>query len=239
MKGRKVILQGEELQVVVTFKRIKKLRLTIRPPLAEVRVSAPLRMSLKAVEAFISTHMDWIERHRADILSRAPAPLLPYASGERLFIWGEEVELLVTETKKRPTVVLKGHTLLLNVPVDASREDMDKVLDRWLKREVAQVLPDLISKWEKPMRVRVERFSVRKMTTRWGSCTPKSRSIRFNSELARHAPECLEYVVVHELAHLLERSHNARFKAILDRFMPDWREIQAVLNLPSSKRRID
>ena len=239
MKGRKVILTREDMQVVVTFKKIKKLRLTIRPPMAEVRVSAPLRSSLGSVETFIATHMDWIERHRADILSRPIVSKLPYKTGERLFIWGEEVEVMVSEAAKRSKVTLKGHTLMLNVSEAASREEMDKVLDRWLKREVNQILPELIERWEARMKVQVDRFSVRKMSTRWGSCTPKTRSIRFNSELARHAPECLEYVVVHELAHLIERSHNARFKAILDRFMPDWREIQSLLNPPSSKRRID
>ena len=87
------------------------------------------------------------------------------------------------------------------------------------------------------MGVKTERFSVRKMKTRWGSCTPLTRSIRLNSELGLKSPECLEYVVVHELAHLIERSHNARFKAILDRFMPDWREIEGLLNPRASRKR--
>lgn len=239
MKGRKVVLMVEDMPVQVTFKKIKKLRLTVRSASAEVRVSAPVRVSLAAVKTFISTHIDWIHRHRSEILSRPVTSKLPYQTGDRLFIWGEEVTVQVVDTLKRPSVSLKGHVLTLNVPPESSREEMDGVLDKWLKREVNQATRSFIDKWETRMNVRVDRFSIRKMTTRWGSCTPKTRSIRFNSELGRHAPECLEYVVVHELAHLIERSHNARFKAILDRFMPDWREIQGLLNPPSSKRRID
>ena len=230
MKGRKVILTVEDVPVTVTFKKIKNLRMTIRPPEAEVRVSAPLRVSLAAVELFVVDRLAWIQSHRADILARVPSPRLSYVSGERLFVWGEEVELSCMLTAKRPKAVLEGRTFTFFIPDQASSEDKKNLLDRWLKREVRGLIPELLSKWEPRMGVKVDRFSVRKMSTRWGSCTPQTRSIRLNSELAKHSPECLEYVVVHELAHLIERSHNARFKAILDQFMPDWREIQALLN---------
>ena len=137
----------------------------------------------------------------------------------------------------RIRVRLDGKTFTIQAPQASSAEDKERAVERWLNKEVKGLIPRYLEKLEARMGVKTERFSVRKMKTRWGSCTPLTRSIRLNSELGRKSPECLEYVVVHELAHLIERSHNARFKAILDRFMPDWREIEGLLNPRASRKR--
>ena len=235
--SKKVEAHIAGIPVLITFKRVKTLRVTIRPPHADVLVSAPLGLGMASVERFVADRKEWIEHHRKDILSR-PRVLPPtFSSGEKLFVWGEEVELRVEYTQGRPSVKLIGKELVLHVGADSDGTQRAQVIDRWLKKEVRGAVPAYLSKWEARMGVQSSGFSVRKMKTRWGSCTPTSRTIRFNSELGRKSPECLEYVVVHELAHLIERSHNARFKAILDGHMPDWREIEGLLNPKLSKHR--
>lgn len=235
--NRSVQVEVAGLPLKVTFKQVKNLRLTIRPPEADVLVSVPHGLSMKSVESFVLGRLDWIQGHRAQILARPRLPKPTYTTGDELFIWGELVRLVVVPVEGRIRVRLEGKTLTIQAPQASSTEEKERAVERWLNKEVKGLIPSYLEKWEARMGVKTERFSVRKMKTRWGSCTPLTRSIRLNSELGRKSPECLEYVVVHELAHLIERSHNARFKAILDRFMPDWREIEGLLNPRASRKR--
>ena len=129
----------------------------------------------------------------------------------------------VKENNEPPVVPLLNNEIVLQVPDGADLETRRSVLKEWYHRQLEMIIPPLITKWESIMNVSVRRFSIRSMKTRWGSCTPKTRSIRFNLELVKRAPECLEYIVVHELVHLLEASHNIKFKTLMDRFYPKWK----------------
>ena len=128
----------------------------------------------------------------------------------------------VQEKNESPVVQIINNEIVLQVPDGADFETRRSVLQDWYYRQLEMVIPPLINKWESILKVSVRRFSIRGMKTRWGSCTPKTRSIRFNLELVKMAPECLEYIVVHELVHLLEASHNSKFKTLMDRFYPKW-----------------
>jgi predicted metal-dependent hydrolase len=127
-------------------------------------------------------------------------------------------------------VTLDAGRILLQAPPGTGREKRLAVLERWYRTEVANALPPLLALWQERMGVRVERIFVRRMKTRWGSCTPRTRTIRFNSELAKRPPSALEYIVVHELVHLLEPGHGPRFVALMDRFLPEWRAERRALH---------
>ena len=129
-----------------------------------------------------------------------------------------------------PSVELKHSQILLRVRPGTSEEKKQAIVDHWYRQQLKQAIPPLIARWEPLMGVKVERFFVRRMKTRWGSCNPRAGSIRLNTELAKKPGECLEYVVVHEMAHLLEPTHNARFVALMDRFMPHWKQMREELN---------
>ncbi len=129
-----------------------------------------------------------------------------------------------------PSVQLKHSQILLRVRPGTSEEKKQAIVDHWYRQQLKQAIPPLIARWEPLMGVNVERFFVRRMKTRWGSCNPRAGSIRLNTELAKKPGECLEYVVVHEMAHLLEPTHNARFVALMDRFMPHWKQMREELN---------
>ena len=136
---------------------------------------------------------------------------------------GHLYQLKVQKKNEPPVVQLINNEIVLQIPDGADLETRRSVLQDWYHRQLEMIIPPLIAKWESILNVSVRRFSIRSMKTRWGSCTPKTRSIRFNLELVKKAPECLEYIVVLELVHLLEASHNSKFKTLMDRFYPKWK----------------
>lgn len=218
-----------DLPVEVTFKKVRGLRLVVTPPDGGVRISAPRRASLDAVRAFALAKLDWIERQRARILARTRAAWRDYADGETHAVWGEAHSLAVIETAGRPAVVRTAGRLELHVRAGSDRDRRRALLERWYGNQVAAALPPLVAHWQERLGVRAARVSVRRMKTRWGSCTPSTRTLRINAELATRSPSALEYIVVHELVHLLEASHGARFVALMDRHLPAWRHARREL----------
>jgi predicted metal-dependent hydrolase len=145
-------------------------------------------------------------------------------------VWGRRYLLRIVEADKPPAVELSPNTLYLHVRPGTSATKREAVLTAWYRQQLQEVAPALIAKWEPVMGVKVARLSIRQMKTRWGSCTPATRAIRLNTELAKKPAVCLEYIVVHELAHLLEPSHNQRFVSLMNGFLPQWRDIRDLLN---------
>jgi predicted metal-dependent hydrolase len=145
-------------------------------------------------------------------------------------VWGKRYLLKIIEHDERPKISLGHSELLLHVRPKTSTAQKQAIMDEWLREELKKALPPLIAKWEPVMGVQVKKFFVQKMKTRWGSCNYTKANVRFNSELAKKPIECLEYVVVHELVHLLEPSHNARFHRLMTQFLPHWKLIKDELN---------
>ena len=230
---RRLELHGVVLEI--TRKRVTHLRLSVHPPVGTVRISAPLRMSVHTIRSFVIAKLDWIRRQQKKLqASERPAPDA-YLDGERHAVWGQPCPLVVVEQDARPVVELKDGTIYLRVRPGSSARQRQEVLTGWHRALIETTAPPLVARWEPLMRVTVARLSARPMKTRWGSCTPRTRQIRLSTELAKKSPECLEYVVVHEMVHLLEASHNRRFVRLMDQFLPGWRARRAELNGPRTR----
>lgn len=215
--------------VEVVYKDIKHIHISVYPPDGRVRVAAPHRVGDDAVRLAIVQRLPWIRKQR-DRLRNAPRQMeRQMVSGETHFVWGERYRLDVSRTG-RHAVMLKSRTLWLVAPRGAAPDARRRVLDRWYRGQLADALTPLLDKWQAVVGEQVDKVEIRHMKTRWGSCTPAAHSIRINVELATKNPRCLEYVVVHELIHLLERTHNDRFISLMDQFLPAWRAVRDELN---------
>jgi len=231
-----------DITVEVVRKRVKNINLTVRPPLGSVRISAPKRASLRTIRAFAISKLDWIRKQQAWMREQArqAPPARPrlefrYVDRERHDVWGKPCLLAVSEREEPPSIEFNHLRLQLRVRPGASRDRRRQMVEEWYREQVRAAVPPLLEHWEPRLGVKLERFQVRRMKTRWGSCTPAKRTIRLNSELATRSPELLEYIVVHELVHLLEASHNARFYDLMDRYMPGWRGHRDALNRDVAK----
>lgn len=221
------------LVVEVVRKRMRTIRLTVSPPEGGVRVSAPLRASDADVRAMVTARLDWIARHRERMLAK-PRPAPPrLESGETLLHLGRACRLEVRQRPGRPRVGLEeredGPVLTLELPPGADEAARWRALWRWQKDRLSELIGPLLEKWQPVLGVRAASWGVRRMRSRWGTCSLRSRRVTLGLALIARPPACLEYVVVHELAHLIERGHNARFYAVLDRVLPGWRAVRRSL----------
>ena len=223
-------IQLDDVVVDVVHKKVKYLRLSVHPPIGQVRISAPLRMGAETIRRFVASKRDWIRQQQEKLQSRQPHVPCAYLDDEIHMVWGRECVLKVVATDGRPFVELADQTLLLHIHSEASVVEKEELVRVWHRRLLQATAPALVARWEPILRVAVAQVSVRHMTTRWGSCTPRARRIRLSTELAKKPPACLEYVVVHEMVHLLEASHNRRFARLMDQFMPTWRRHRRELN---------
>lgn len=220
-------LQIAEFSIEMTRKPVKHLRLVVHRHSDRLRVSVPMRMRLAEVQQWLTSKLDWIRQRRA-------LPVIPtaqYVNGEQHLFQGNSYVLQVVAQAGKPRVVWDDATLTatLFIAETATIAQRANVLAASYRAHLRATIPAMLAQWQPKMRVEVLEWRIKQMKTRWGSCNPQARRIWLNLELAKYPPSCLEYVVVHELAHLLEASHNARFKALLDGFMPDWRARQAAL----------
>jgi predicted metal-dependent hydrolase len=218
------------ISVEVIKKDIKNVHLSVYPPTGKVRISAPLRMNLDTIRVFAISKLGWIRQQQRKVREQEREPPREYLDRESHYVWGKRYLLKVIEKDAAPEVELKHGQLVLQVRPAAGEEKKQAILDEWYRTQLKAAAPPLIAKWEPLMGVKVERFFVQRMKTKWGGCSPASAGIRLNTDLARKPRECLEYIVVHEMAHLLEPTHNTRFIALMDRFMPKWQFRQEVLN---------
>jgi hypothetical protein len=218
------------ISVEVFKKDIKNVHLSVYPPTGKVRVSAPLRMSLDTIRVFAISKLGWIRQQQKKVREQERETPREYLDRESHHVWGKRYLLKVIEMDAAPEVELRHSRLVLQVRPATSAERKRAILEDWYRAQLKAAVPPLIAKWEPLMGVKVERFFVQRMKTKWGSCSPGAASIRLNTDLARKPRVCLEYIVVHEMAHLLEPTHNNRFGALMDRFMTTWRFQREVLN---------
>lgn len=219
-----------DISVDVVLKNIKNVHLSVYPPTGRVRISAPAYMSMETIRVFAISKLDWIRKHQAELKKQARETPRDFVDRESHYVWGKRYLLRVVERDEVPSVALKGSTMTLSVRRNTDIGKRHAILEGWYRELLKSAIPVLIAKWGPRLEVDVERFHVQRMKTKWGSCNPDNRSIRLNTELARKPRECLEYLVVHEMAHLIERTHNPRFIALMDRFLPHWRTLRDELN---------
>ncbi len=216
------------IEAELVHKKIRNIHLRVLSPDGKVSISAPFRTNNEVIYKFAYSKLDWIKKQRIRI-SKNIQEKFRYINQETHYFQGRKYKLKIHEKIDPPLVYLLKNEIILQVPDGADLETRRSILHDWYHRQLEMIIPPLITKWESILNVSVSRFSIRCMKTRWGSCTPKTRSIRFNLELIKRSPECLEYIVVHELVHLLEASHNNKFKTLMDRFYPKWKFYQKEL----------
>lgn len=223
-------LQLGDIDVDVVLKDIKNIHLSVHPPAGKVRITAPLRMDLDTIRVFAITKLAWVKRQQKKLREQERETPREYLDRESHYVWGKRYLLKLVEKDAAPSVELKHSKMVLQLRPAASHEKKQEVLDAWYREQLKTAVPPLIAKWEKALGVQAGKVFVQKMKTKWGSCNPVAGNIRLNTDLAKKPPACLEYIVAHELAHLLERHHNERFIALMDAHMPQWRQIREGLN---------
>lgn len=218
------------LEIDLVRQRMRSLRLTVYAG-GRIRVAVPLHTPLAAVEDFVRTRHDWITRQQQQFATRTPPPTLRYEAGELHLYQGRAYELaLVPSIRSRVELDETTRQLRLHLPANSPVAVRQALLTAWYRHQLKQLVPILLAQWEPVVGRAAASWGVKQMRTRWGTCNIGARRIWLNLELIKRPLPCLEYVVVHELTHLHERLHNARFWGLLDQFMPDWRAHKAELS---------
>jgi predicted metal-dependent hydrolase len=219
-----------EIKVEVIQKDIKNVHLSVYPPDGRVKIAAPIRMDLDTIRIFAISKLAWIRKMQVKVLGQDREQPREYKNRESHYFLGRRYLLKVIEKGGKPTVTLKYDKIHLQVRPETDTEQRQVIMQEWYRTELKKLLPNMIAKWEKKMGLQVAEYSIRRMKTKWGTCNPDAKRIWINLELAKKPLDCLEYIVVHEMVHLLERSHNNRFIAYMDHFLPQWRELKEELN---------
>lgn len=215
--------------VDIIYKDIKNLHISVHPPVGRVRVAAPSRLDDQAIRLAVIQRLPWIKRQREQLQAAPRQTKRSMVSGESHYVWGQRYLLDVSRTG-RHGVEISGKTLWVIAPSGSDEDARLRVLENWYRRELKRAIPSLIAKWEPVIGRQVKSWTVRRMKTKWGSCSVDSAHLWFNIELAKKDPRCLEYIVVHEMAHLRERGHGERFVALMDEYLPKWRALRDELN---------
>ncbi len=215
--------------VHVILKDIKNVHLSVYPPTGRVRISAPSRMDLNTIRAFAISKLGWIRRQQKQIGAQEREWPRAYVERETHYVWGRRYLMQVREGA-RSGVELKHDAIILCQRKGACMTRRHEIMQDWYRQQLKDAIPELQRKWAARMGVSPTSIGVRRMKTMWGSCSPDRGAIRINLELVKKPRECLEYILVHELAHLLEHTHNNRFIAHMDRLLPDWRHRRDELN---------
>jgi predicted metal-dependent hydrolase len=218
------------IEVAVVRKEIKNLHLSVYPPTGAVRIAAPSRMDLGTIRVFAISKLGWIKSQQRKLREQPREAPREYLDRESHFVWGKRYLLKLVEAESASRVELKHSKLLLQIRPGSSDAKKREILEEWYRERLKEAVPPLIDRWEALMGVTVRHVFVQRMRTKWGSCSPDAGNVRLNTDLAKKPRECLEYIVVHEMAHLLEPTHNSRFQALMDGFLPSWRLCRDELN---------
>ena len=217
------------VEIEVTFKAIKNLHLSVHPPVGRVTIASPDFYDLEKVKIYAATKLGWIKREQAKIKSQEREEAKLIITRESHQFLGKRYLLKVINAT-RPKLVLKHNTIELYALPQATFAQKQKTLYNWYKRELETTVGKLIVSYANQMKLTAVNFGVRKMKTKWGSCSIEKRMLWFNIELAKKPIDCIEYIVVHELVHFLERNHNKNFIILMDKFLPSWRVKKKILN---------
>lgn len=225
-----VITVGD-LLINVVRKDIKNLHLGVYPPDGRLRVATPLKVTDDAVRLMVISKMVWIKKQLAKFEGQQRQTQRHYVSGESYYLKGQRYLLNVIYHPAAPKVVIRHNTHIdLYVRSGSSEEKRQQVMTEWYRQQLKARIPALIDKWQLIIGVEVHDWGIKQMKTKWGTCNISARRIWLNLDLAQKPEQCLEYIIVHELVHLLERHHNDKFTAYMDQFMPQWRNYRDELN---------
>ena len=219
-----------ELAIAVTLKDVKNIHLSVKPPLGAVSISAPLHMSENAIRAFAIGKLGWIKQQQAKLQAQVREAPREYLERESHYVWGRRCLLKIVEHDAAPHIELRHNRLVLSVRDTASAEQRAEIVERWYREQLRSKVTPMIAGWQQKIGVEMQRLYIQRMKTRWGSCNPQRGSIRLNTDLAKKPTECLEYILVHELVHLIEPTHSERFVALMDKFLPSWPNLRDQLN---------
>jgi len=219
-----------DLKIEVEQKDIKNIHLSVYPPNGAVRIAAPSRMDLDTIRVFALNKLKWIKKQQTTFKNQERETPRDYLSKESHYFLGKRYLLKVIEQNQPPKVILKHKTIELYVRPNTSKSKRAEIMEAWYRKELKVIVPKLIAKWEKVIGVQSSEFGIKKMRTKWGTCNTTAKRIWLNLELAKKPIECIEFIIVHELVHLLERSHNEVFVAYMNEFMPKWRNYREELN---------
>lgn len=224
-----------DIVIDVEQKDIKNIHLSVYPPNGKVRISAPERMDLDTIRVFAIAKLKWIKKQREVFARQERETPREYLPRESHYFLGERYLLKIIEQDSSPRIVLRKKEIQMIVRPDATQKKKKEILDEWYRSELKRIVPPIIEKWETKIGVKSTEYGIKKMRTKWGTCNPVAKRIWLNLELAKKPLECIEYIVVHELVHLKERSHKERFIILMDEHMPKWLFYRDVLNrLPFS-----
>lgn len=221
----------EDIEIEVHKKKIKNLNLSVMAPLGIVRVSAPSKMSDLEIRNFVLTKIEWIRKHQEKFQNRPKEMELHYVSGERLCLWNKSYTLEVVHSNKCNDVRIEEDILVMQTREASTSQQRAKILDAWYRENIKREIPYLIEKWQKIIGVVSPDWGVKDMKTRWGTCNIRDKRIWINLQLVKKHPLCLEYIIVHELVHFLEKKHDKVFYGFMDKFLPEWRRIKTDLLL--------
>ena len=216
--------------VEVTKKDIKNIHLTVHPPAGVVKVSAPLDIDIQIVKAFALIKLEWIKRHHQRLANQARESQRELINRESINVWCHRYLLKIESFDGGDRIEFKGKHLILKLRDNLSTHAKTEILERWYRDELRQKAIKIIAQWEGQFNANVQKIYIQRMKTKWGSCSPVSKSIRLNTELVHKDKDALEFVIVHELIHFIERRHNEKFYKLLDSVLPKWKSIRQKLN---------
>ena len=219
-----------EIPIEVNKKNIKNLHLSVLPPDGKVRVSAPKTFSDESIVMFIKTKLSWIRKQQKVFENQPRQTEREYVSGETLYLWGKQYFLEVNYSYKGNSLVLEGNKAILTVRKESTAKQRENYVNEWYRTHLKEEISILLPKWEKATGLYCSSWQTKYMVTKWGTCNTNTKKIWLNLQLAKKPIECLEYVILHELAHLKVKDHGPQFVAILDEYMPFWRERKKLLN---------
>ena len=218
------------IKIEVQKKNIKNMHLVVAPPDGKVRVSAPMHLSDDSIKMFVRTKLSWIKKQQEKFEKQPRQSEREYVSGETLYVFGQQYFLRVEYSYKGNSLVLSGNEAILTVRKESTASQREAFVNEWYRAQLKEKIEIYLPKWENITGLRCDSWQTKYMTTRWGTCNTNTRKIWLNLQLAKKPIECLEYVILHELAHLKVRNHSKDFVAIMDQYMPYWRETKKMLN---------
>lgn len=218
------------IDVDIIYKDIKNLHIGVYPPMGRVRVAAPVRLDDDAIRLAVIKRMPWIKQQRKQFEDAERQSEREMVTGESHYLWGVRRRLKIVERPGQMHFEVDGDRLALFTPTGTKAAERRTALDHWYRVQLRHALTDVIAAWEDRLGQSVPKWSIRRMKTKWGSCNRESRHIWFNVELAKKHPDCLDYIVLHEMTHYRERGHGERFTKLMDAQMPDWRNRRRQLN---------
>lgn len=226
MTTRSLQLEVSDELVEVVFKDIKNLHVSVHPPAGRVRVSAPLRLDNETVRSAVASRLAWIRRQQRRLVQQERQSQREMVNGESHFFRGRRYRLKIREGRPAGVQMVRSGYLELTAKPGADRATRERVLTEWYRQHLKSVVPGLVKKWADRVGIAPRSVGIRRMKTRWGTCNADKHRIWLNLELAKKPPSCVEYVLVHEMVHLLERKHTDRFRELMDEFMPHWRVLR-------------